>query len=125
MSQSEYSKIMKSIIATVAAALFISLGSVFSNYVITKYKVGQTEIRVDKMESKLESKAEKTYVDNRYKEAQSVAVEKEKRFDEMIISLKDNFVDLKNEQKEANDLMLKYMSNTNKQLWEINNKIKD
>lgn len=121
---SAFKKVMIGLIGTIITSLIISFGSMYKNNIIMDQKVLETENKIKKVEVKIESKADKSYVDNRYKGAEDIGIEKEKRFNEIIISVKTDVNDLKNEQKETRDLMLKYQSKTNELLWKINDKIK-
>ena len=119
-----FKKVMIGLIGTIITSLIISFGSMYKNNIIMDQKVLETENKIKKVEVKIESKADKSYVDNRYKGTEDIGIEKEKRFNEIIISVKTDVNDLKNEQKETRDLMLKYQSKTNELLWKINDKIK-
>ena len=122
---SMFRKIMIGLVVTVISSMLISFGSMYKNNIVINQKVSETEKRIDKTEIKIEQKANKIYVDEKYKGAEMIGMEKEKRFNETIISVKNDVNDLKNEQKETRDLMLKYQSKTNELLWKINDKIKD
>ena len=106
MSNTEYSKIMKSIIATVVGALIISLGSIFANYTISSYQVQENK-------KLIELKADKKFVEQEVAKAKELAKEKEIRYNESLETVKDDIKELKESSREQTKL-----------LWKINDKIK-
>jgi len=117
MSNTEYSKIMKSIIATVIAALVISLGSIFANYTISKYQVQENKKAIEK-------KADKEYVIKEVKRGEEIAKEKELRYNEAIETIKDDIKNLKESTKDDINDLEGVVKEQTKLLWKINDKIK-
>jgi len=95
MSATEYRRMINAVIITVVATLVINFGSVLGNHFNTKYQVKDNKVEIEKIDKKLELKADQSFV-----------IDKEN-------TLKEDIDELKIAQQKTYDL-----------LWDINNKIK-